>query len=109
MKHLALCLFMFLVAAVAYGQEVSAPTCIRISSATPTDATIQFEPHGGDIFEAERYYGGRWIPYRAAIVTSGQQHSLTVPLSSGMINIVRGCAVSGSVRQCASEGVYAKR
>lgn len=88
---------------------VLAPSCIRVSSSTETTATIQFEPHGGSAFEAERYYGGRWVSYRASIITSGEQHSLTVPLSRNLMNIVRVCAVEGKTRVCSSEGVYAKR
>lgn len=99
-----------LIASLAGAQEtVLAPSCIRVSSSTETTATIQFEPHGGSAFEAERYYGGRWIPYKAAIITSGEMHSLTVPLSKNLMNIVRVCAVEGASRVCSSEGIYAKR
>lgn len=95
---------------IAFAQEaVFAPTCIRVSSSSENTATIQFEPHGGSAFEAERYYGGRWVSYRASIITSGEQHSLTVPLSRNLMNIVRVCAISGADRVCSSEGVYAKR
>ena len=94
----------------AFAEDVvTAPTCIRVSSASETEATIQFEPHGGEAFEAERYYGGRWRTYRASIVTTGQRHSLTVPLSPNLMNIVRVCTISGNERMCSSEGVYAKR
>ncbi len=96
--------------AIAFALEpITAPTCLRISSSTPIEATIQFEPHGGEAFEAERYYNSRWVKYKAAIITSGQQHSLTVPLSRTLMNIVRVCAISEAGRICSSEGVYAKR
>lgn len=99
-----------LVAVPALAQEtIKAPSCIRVSSSTETEATIQFTPNGGDAFEAERYYNSRWTKYKASIITSGQQHSLTVPLSKNLMNIVRVCAISGSDRVCSSEGVYAKR
>ncbi len=101
---------MFTSLASALAQEaVKAPSCLRVTSSTDTDATIQFEPHGGETFEAERYYNGRWTKYKAAIVTTGAKHSLTVPLSNGLINIVRVCAITATDRACASEGVYAKR
>lgn len=108
-KVLSVCIIMG-VSSVAFAQEaVLAPSCIRVSSSSETTATIQFEPHGGETFEAERYYRGRWTPYKAKIVTTGEQHTLTVPLSKNLMNIVRVCAVSGPDRVCSSEGVYAKR
>ena len=115
MYHL-LHIFAYLLVAVSVSfaqvpepEALKAPSCIRVTSSTSTEATIQFEPHGGDSFEAERYYGSRWTKYKAAIITSGQQHSLTVPLSKNLMNIVRVCAISGKERFCSSEGVYAKR
>ena len=102
--------FIKLMAVPALAQvSMKAPSCIRITSSTESEATIQFEPHGGDAFEAERYYNSRWTKYKASIITSGQQHSLTVPLSKSLMNIVRVCAISGTNRVCSSEGVYAKR
>jgi hypothetical protein len=99
-----------LMAVPALAEEaLKAPSCIRITSSTETEATIQFTPNGGEAFEAERYYNSRWVKYKASIITSGQQHSLTVPLSKNLMNIVRVCAVSGPDRVCSSEGVYAKR
>lgn len=99
-----------LIAPIVGAQEtLLAPSCIRVSSSTDSTATIQFEPHGGSAFEAERYYNNRWVPYKAAIITSGEKHSLTVPLSSNLMNIVRVCAVEGKTRVCSSEGIYAKR
>lgn len=110
MLHTVLTVLILFSASLVCAQEVlQSPSCIRISASTLTDATIQFEPHGGDSFEAERYYGGRWIAYKAAIITSGQQHSLTVPLSRNLMNIVRVCAISGTSRICSREGVHAKR
>ncbi len=99
----------FLCAGPAFAEELQAPKCLRMVGSTASDATIKFEARGGDSFEAERYYGGRWTPYKAAIVTSGQQHSVTVPLSKNLMNIVRVCAIAGSARACSMEGVYAKR
>lgn len=90
-------------------EEAQAPQCLRVSSSTATEATVRFEPRGGESFEAERYYGGKWVKYKAAIITSGERHSVTVPLSKNLLNIVRVCAISGADRICASEGVYAKR
>ena len=103
--------YLLVAVSVSFAQvpELKAPSCIRVISSTATEATIQFEPHGGDSFEAERYYGSRWTKYKAAIITSGQQHSLTVPLSKNLMNIVRVCAITGKERVCSSEGVYAKR
>lgn len=99
-----------LMAVPALAEEaLKAPSCIRITSSTETEATIQFEPHGGESFEAERYYNSRWTKYKASIITSGQQHSLTVPLSKNLMNIVRVCAISGTERVCSSDGIYAKR
>ena len=111
MLHKALSvLFLFLWGSIALAEEaVLAPSCIRVSSSSENTATIQFEPHGGSVFEAERYYNGRWMPYRAAILTSGEKHSLTVPLSRSLMNIVRVCAVDGETRVCSREGIYAKR
>lgn len=111
MLHRAYIVVLILVmAAPALAQEaLKAPSCIRITSSTDTEATIQFEPHGGESFEAERYYNSRWTKYKASIITSGQQHSLTVPLSKNLMNIVRVCAISGTERVCSSEGIYAKR
>lgn len=104
------CVMLLLLACEAFAQEtMKAPSCIRVTSSTANEATIQFEPHGGEAFEAERYYNGRWTKYKASIITSGQQHSLTVPLSNNLMNIVRVCAISGPDRVCSSEGVYAKR
>lgn len=108
-KVLSVCIIMG-VSSVAFAQEaVLAPSCIRVSSSSETTATIKFEPHGGETFEAERYYGGRWVLYKANIITSGEQHSLTVPLSKNLMNIVRVCSISRTTRACSSEGVYAKR
>lgn len=111
MLHKALSVVLiFLCASLASAQEtVQAPSCIRVSSSTESTATIQFEPHGGTSFEAERYYGSRWVTYKAAIITTGEQHSLVVPLSKNLMNIVRICAVEGKTRVCSSEGIYAKR
>lgn len=110
MFHKVAILAVILLTGTAFAQEAMlAPSCIRVLSSTAESATIQFEPHGGEAFEAERYYGGRWVPYKANIITSGEQHSLTVPLSKNLMNIVRVCAISGSDRVCSSEGVYAKR
>ena len=110
LHRLSAVLLMLLSASLAGAQETMlAPSCIRVSSSTDSTATIQFEPHGGDTFEAERYYGGRWVPYKANIITSGEQHSLTVPLSKNLMNIVRVCASSGKTRACSNEGIYAKR
>lgn len=110
MLHKALSVVLILWSSVAFAQEsVLAPSCIRVIASTDTDATIKFEPHGGESFEAERYYGGRWTPYKAKIVTTGEQHTLTVPLSKNLMNIVRVCSISGTTRVCSSEGVYAKR
>ena len=111
MRSLLLILSMVLTGiGAAFAQEpMTAPSCIRIVASSHESATIKFEPHGGDSFEAERYYGGRWVDYKGKIITSGEQHSLTVPLSKNMMNIVRVCAISGSQRVCASEGVHAKR
>lgn len=92
-----------------FAEELQAPGCLRVVGSTASEATIKFEPRGGDSFEAERYYNGKWTKYKAAIITSGQQHSVTVPLSKNLMNIVRVCAVSGPDRVCSSEGVYAKR
>ncbi len=107
--NLLIWIVVFCVSAFAQEEEMKAPSCIRITSSTASDATIQFEPHGGETFEAERYYNSKWSKYKAAIVTTGLQHSLTVPLSKNNMNQVRVCAVSGTVRVCSSEGVYAKR
>lgn len=90
-------------------EDVLAPSCLRVIASTGTDATIKFEPHGGESFEAERYYGGRWTPYKAKIVTTGEKNTLVVPLSRNLMNIVRVCAITGAERMCPSEGVYAKR
>jgi len=111
MLHKALSvLILLLCGSAAFAQEaLLAPSCIRVIASTDTDATIKFEPHGGESFEAERYYGGRWVSYRASIITSGEKHSLTVPLSKNLMNIVRVCAISGADRVCSSEGIYAKR
>ena len=109
MLHRVLAILFMLVVPVCAQEELSAPTCIRVIASTDTDATIKFEPHGGESFEAERYYGGRWTPYKAKIVTTGEQHTLTVPLSKNLMNIVRVCSISGTTRACSSEGVYAKR
>lgn len=110
MFHKVAILAVILFTGTAFAQEaIEAPSCIRIMSSTESEATIKFEPHGGESFEAERYYGGRWVSYRASIITSGEQHSLTVPLSRNLMNIVRVCAISGAERICSSEGVYAKR
>lgn len=110
MFHKVAILAVILLTGTAFAQEAMlAPSCIRVLSSTAESATIQFEPHGGEAFEAERYYNGRWTKYKAAIITSGQKHSLTVPLSKGLMNMVRVCAVSGQERLCSSEGVYAKR
>lgn len=109
MLHRALVILFVLAVPVLAQEELSAPTCIRVIASTDTDATIKFEPHGGESFEAERYYGGRWTPYKAKIVTSGEQHSLTVPLSKNLMNIVRVCASYGKTRVCSNEGIYAKR
>lgn len=111
MLHKALSvLILLLCGSAAFAQEaLVAPSCIRVIASTDTDATIKFEPHGGESFEAERYYGNRWIPYKAAIITTGEKHSLTVPLSKNLMNIVRVCAVEGKSRICSSDGVYAKR
>lgn len=111
MLHKALSVVMlFLWGSIALAEEaVLAPSCIRVSSSSENAATIQFEPHGGERFEAERYYGGRWVPYKANIITSGEQHSLTVPLSKNLMNIVRVCASSVKTRVCSNEGIYAKR
>lgn len=100
---------MILCAVPAYAEELQAPGCLRVVGSTATEATIKFEPRGGESFEAERYYNGKWTKYKAAIITSGQQHSVTVPLSKSLMNIVRVCAISGAERVCSSEGVYAKR
>lgn len=101
---------LILMSVSAFAQEtIKAPSCIRVSSSTETEATIQFTPNGGEAFEAERYYNSRWTKYKASIITSGQQHSLTVPLSKSLMNIVRVCAISGDQRVCSSEGIYAKR
>lgn len=110
MLHTALSVLLIMWGSVSFAQEsVLAPSCIRVIASTGTDATIKFEPHGGDSFEAERYYNSKWTKYKAAIVTSGQQHSVTVPLSKSLMNIVRVCAIAGTERVCSSEGVYAKR
>lgn len=111
MLHRAITVIVLLLCGTgAFAQEdVLAPSCLRVIASTGTDATIKFEPHGGESFEAERYYGGRWVPYKANIITSGEQHSLTVPLSKNLMNIVRVCASSGKTRVCSSEGIYAKR
>ena len=110
LHRVAILLGVLLISAPVLAQEAMlAPSCIRVSSSTAESATIQFEPHGGSAFEAERYYNSRWIPYKAAIITTGEKHSLTVPLSSNLMNIVRVCAVEGKTRVCSSEGIYAKR
>lgn len=111
MVHRLIAVFLISLCASLVGAQETllAPSCIRVSSSTDSTATIQFEPHGGSSFEAERYYGNRWIPYKAAIITTGEKHSLTVPLSKNLMNIVRVCAVEGKSRICSSEGVYAKR
>lgn len=110
MFHKVAILAVILFTGTAFAQEaIEAPSCIRIMSSTESEATIQFEPHGGEAFEAERYYNSRWTKYKASIITSWQQHSLTVPLSKSLMNIVRVCAISGTNRVCSSEGVYAKR
>lgn len=110
MFHKVAMLAAVLITGTAFAQEaIEAPSCIRIMSSTETEATIQFEPHGGEAFEAERYYNGRWTKYKAAIITSGQKHSLTVPLSKNLMNIVRVCSISGKTRVCSNEGIYAKR
>ena len=90
-------------------EALKAPSCIRVISSTATEATIQFEPHGGESFEAERYYGGRWLSFKSNVRTSGTKNSVTVPLSKNLYNMVRICAESGTNRVCSSEGVYAKR
>lgn len=97
------------VTAFAQEAEVSAPTCVRILSATDTEAVLQFEPHGGERFEAERYVSGRWKPFSTAVRTSGKTHSVVVPLSRGNMNNIRMCALTGANRICGNEGVYAKR
>lgn len=99
----------FFCAVPALAEELQAPGCLRVVGSTATEATIKFEPRGGDSFEAERYYNGKWTKYKAAIITSGQQHSVTVPLSKNLMNIVRVCAIAGTERACSSEGIYAKR
>ena len=111
MLHKALSvLILLLCGSAALAQEaLVAPSCIRVVASTDTDATIKFEPHGGESFEAERYYGGRWTPYKAKIVTTGEKNTLVVPLSRNLMNIVRVCAITGAERMCPSEGVYAKR
>lgn len=109
MLHRALVILFMLVVPVCAQEELSAPTCLRVIASTGTDATIKFEPHGGESFEAERYYGGRWTPYKAKIVTTGEKNTLVVPLSRNLMNIVRVCAITGAERMCPSEGVYAKR
>ena len=103
-------LIVCLIALPVSGEEpLQAPACLRIVTSTDAEATIRFEPKGGESFEAERYYNGKWSKYKASIITSGEQHSVLVPLSKNLMNIVRVCAIRGSERACPSEGVYAKR
>jgi len=105
-----LVLIAFFLSPSAFAQDaIEAPSCIRVIASTATEATIKFEPHGGESFEAERYYGSTWTAYKAKIVTTGEQHTVTVPLSKNLMNIVRVCATSGKTRVCSSEGIYAKR
>lgn len=95
---------------IAMAQEtVTAPTCIRITESNAAHATIKFEPHGGERFEAERYYNGRWKPYATRIRTTGAENTVIVPLSKNLMNNIRICAETGTTRVCSEEGVYAKR
>lgn len=110
LQRMITCILIFWCAVPSLAQDVVLPpSCIRVSSSNELSATIQFEPRGGSAFEAERYYNSRWVPYKAAIITTGEKHSLTVPLSRNLMNIVRVCAVEGKTRVCSSEGIYAKR
>lgn len=88
---------------------VSAPSCIRILKSTDTEATIQFEPHGGELFEAERLSGSKWAKYSSAVRTSGKTHSMIVPLYKNNMNNIRICVEFDGKRLCSTEGVYAKR
>ncbi len=111
MKIRIVILFLFALSGSGLAEEsgLMPPSCIRITESTADSVTIKFEPHGGMSFEAERYYNGKWSKYKASIITSGEQHSVVVPLSKNLMNIVRVCSISGTTRVCSSEGVYAKR
>lgn len=109
-KKVCIAMIMVCVPAVTVAQEsVKAPSCIRITESNADHATIQFEPHGGERFEAERYYNGRWKPYSTRIRTTGAENTVIVPLSKSLMNNIRICAEAGTTRVCSEEGVYAKR
>lgn len=93
----------------AQAPELKPPSCIRIISSTGTEAMIQFEPHGGTSFEAERYVSSKWRSYSTSVKTTGKKSSVIVPLSKSMMNIIRICAEENGVRVCSEEGVHAKR
>ena len=111
MKQLGLVLALVLCALPALAQDVefTAPTCLRILKATATEATLQFEAHGGETFEAERLVSSTWKPFVSAAKTTGKTFSLIVPLTRSSMNNIRICAKLGEQRLCGTEGVYAKR
>lgn len=107
-------MFVFLLAlipSILFAQElpIMPPSCLRILSATTTEAVLQFEPHGGERFEAERYVSGKWKPFSTSVKTSGKTHSVIVPLVRGNMNNIRMCAITDGIRICSNEGIYAKR
>lgn len=104
-------LLLALIPSILFAQELTTlpPSCLRILSATTTEAVLQFEPHGGDRFEAERYVSGKWKTFSASVKTSGKTHSVIVPLAKANMNNIRVCAIADDLRLCSNEGVYAKR
>lgn len=104
-------LLLVLIPGALFAQDASvlAPSCLRILSATATEAVLQFEPHGGERFEAERYVSGKWKPFSTAVKTAGKTHSVIVPLVIGNMNNIRMCAIADGIRTCSNEGIYAKR